>query len=38
VNLFMDRQQANRRTNPEIVPIHHCPFCGETIETVRKKR
>lgn len=21
----------------ELVPIQHCPFCGEVIETVRQK-
>ena len=37
VSLFIDRQQANGRTILEIVPIQHCPFCGEAIETVRQK-
>lgn len=37
VSLFIDRQQANGRTVLELVPIQHCPFCGEVIETVREK-
>jgi hypothetical protein len=37
VNLFVDRPQANGRSILEVVPIQHCPFCGETIETVREK-
>jgi hypothetical protein len=37
-NLFIDRIQANERTILELVPIQHCPFCGEGIETVREKR
>ena len=38
VNLFIDRQQANGRAILEVVPVLHCPFCGEPIETVRVKR
>jgi len=38
VNLFVDRPQANGRTILELVPIQHCPFCGEAIETVREYR
>jgi hypothetical protein len=38
VSLFLDRPQANGRTVLEIVPIRCCPFCGETIETMRVKR
>jgi hypothetical protein len=37
VNLFVDRQQANDRRILELVPIQHCPFCGEAVETVREK-
>lgn len=37
VNLFIDRAQANGRTILELVPIQFCPFCGEPVETVRKK-
>lgn len=37
VSLFIDRQQANGRTILEVVPIQHCPFCGEAIVTVREK-
>ncbi|HTU21022.1 MAG TPA: hypothetical protein VMG10_23420 [Gemmataceae bacterium] len=37
VSLFLDRPQANGRAVLELVPIHHCPFCGEVIETVREK-
>jgi len=38
VNLFVDRPQANGRMALELMPIQHCPFCGEAIETVRDKR
>ena len=38
VNLFVDRQQANKRTILEVFPIQYCPFCGEAVETVRVKR
>lgn len=38
VSLFIDRPQANGRIILEIVPIQHCPFCGEAIEMVREKR
>ena len=37
VNLFVDRPQANGRMILELVPIQHCPFCGEAIEAVREK-
>jgi hypothetical protein len=37
VNLFIDRPQANDRSILEVVPIQHCPFCGEVIEMVREK-
>jgi hypothetical protein len=37
VNLFVDRAQANGRTVLELIPVQHCPFCGESIETVRQK-
>lgn len=36
-NLFVDRPQANRRSVLELLPIQHCPFCGEAIETVQEK-
>ena len=38
VNLFVDRAQTNSRTVLELVPVQHCPFCGEAIETVLEKR
>jgi hypothetical protein len=37
VSLFLDRPQTNGRTVLELVPIRHCPFCGEVIEAVREK-
>jgi hypothetical protein len=37
VSLFLERAQANGGTILEVVPIQHCPFCGEAIETVREK-
>jgi hypothetical protein len=37
VNLFVDRPQVNGRSILELVPIQHCLFCGEAIETVREK-
>jgi hypothetical protein len=37
VNLFIDREQASGRSILELVPIQHCPFCGEAIETCRVK-
>jgi len=38
VNLFIDRHQANGRTILQLVPIRHCPFCGEFVEMIREKR
>jgi hypothetical protein len=37
VNLFIDQPQVNDRSILELVPIQHCPFCGEGIETEREK-
>jgi hypothetical protein len=37
VNLYVDRPQVNDGTILELVPIRHCPFCGEAVETVREK-
>jgi hypothetical protein len=37
VNLYLDRPQANGRTVLELVPVEHCPWCGEPVETVRIK-
>ena len=37
VNLYLDRPQANGIGAVELVPIEHCPFCGEAVETCRAK-
>lgn len=38
VSLFIDRPQTSGRSILELVPIQHCPFCGEIVETLQEKR
>jgi hypothetical protein len=38
VNLFHRRPQANGKSVLEVVPVKHCPWCGEVVETCRVKQ
>lgn len=38
VSIFLDHPQANGRMILELLPIRHCPFCGEAIEKVRMRQ
>ena len=37
VNLYLDRPQVNGGVAVELIPIDHCPFCGEAVEVHRLK-
>ena len=37
VNLSIPRPQANGCTLAEVVPVAFCPWCGEAVETCRRK-
>jgi hypothetical protein len=37
VNLYHRRSQANGKSVLEVVPVEHCPWCGEPVETCRVK-
>jgi hypothetical protein len=37
VCLYLDRPQANGGIVLEVVPVEHCPWCGEAVETCRVK-